>query len=178
MKRSNGASTRGMPIPRPIVILTTSAAALAMLAAPISVTSARLVWNASPSAPTGLYIIDHGNWRAGDRVAVLPSPLLADDLDRRGVLARGRLLIKLVAAGQGDQVCRDSERFSINGVTRGMAQTASRSGEALPTWSGCKTLGASEVLLLGDTDNSYDGRYFGVTQAEEIMGRVHLLVAL
>ncbi len=172
-----GAKMAGVTMLKRVAFVSLAATAVAMLATPMSAGSARLVWNASPSAPTGLYLIDHGNWRAGDRVAVLPSFLLADDLDRRGVLARGRLLIKRVAAKQGDQVCRKSERISINGVTRAVAQTASRSGEALPTWSGCKTLEASEVLLLGDTDNSYDGRYFGMTQAEEIMGRAHLLIA-
>lgn len=141
-----------------------------------SANSARLVWNTTASAPAGLYSIEQGTWSVGDRVAVRPSPDLADDLDRRGILPRGKLLIKKVVAGLGDEVCRDGERVTVNGSRAAVAKVASRGGEALPSWTGCRSLGASEVLLLGDTADSYDGRYFGVTLAEDIIGRVVMLM--
>ncbi len=163
---------------RPFLLVSLCAGAVAMLIVPVSAASARLVWNATPSAPIGLYVIEQGRWRVGDRVAVRPSELLAEDLERRGVLARGKLLIKRVVAGKGDRVCRDGVDVTVNGSAAAIARDASGSGEALPFWRGCRTLGSWEVLLLGDTADSYDGRYFGVTSADDILGRVRMLVAL
>lgn len=159
------------------VILGVGAAAIAMLCFTGNASSARLVWNTTASAPTGLYSIEQGTWRVGDRVAVRPSASLADDLDRRGILPLGKLLIKRVVAGRDDTVCRDGERVTVNGSLAAIAKIVSRTGEALPSWGGCRLLSASEVLLLGDTPDSYDGRYFGVTRAEEIVGRLVRLVA-
>ena len=157
------------------MILGVGAAAIAMLCFTGNASSARLVWNTTASAPTGLYSIEQGTWRTGDRVAVRPSASLAGDLDRRGVLPLGKLLIKSVAAGRGDTVCRDGERVTVNGSQVAVAKVASRTAETLPSWDGCRRLGASEVLLLGDTPDSYDGRYFGVTPAEDVVGRVSIL---
>ena len=75
-------------------------------------------------------------------------------------------------------MCRDGERVTVNGSVAGMAKIASRTGEALPSWGGCRRLSASEVLLLGDTPDSYDGRYFGVTGAQDVIGRVAMLIGL
>lgn len=163
---------------RRTVFLSLAVAGVAMLAVPVSASAARLVWNASPSAPTGLYSIDHGAWHVGDRVGVWPPNALAVDLDRRGVLPHGKLLIKRVVAGPGDTVCRAGVLVSINGSQAANAMTATDSGSPLPVWTGCQTLGSSEVFLLGDTANSYDGRYFGVTSSEDIVGRVSLLLAM
>jgi type IV secretory pathway protease TraF len=177
MRRPAGDKPPGARTLKRVAVGALAATALAMLALPMSAGSARLVWNASPSAPAGLYSIDLGKWRVGDRVAIQPSAALTDDLARRGVLSAGKLLIKRVAAGKGDTVCRISENVTVNDATRAIALTAARSGEDLPAWRGCRTLLASEVLLLGETPASYDGRYFGVTSAEEILGRVTLVIS-
>ena len=50
-------------------------------------------------------------------------------------------------------------------------------GEPLPSWQGCTSLNEGQVFLPGDTAGSYDGRYFGVTRANEIIGRAELLLA-
>ena len=163
---------------RHTALLSVVAVAVAMLVVPVSANSARLVWNVTRSAPTGLYSIEQGSWHVGDRVAVKPAELLADDLDRRGVLPRGKLLIKRIVAGQGDEVCRDGADITVNGSAAAVARDVSGSGEKLPVWLGCRTLGPLDVLLLGDTADSYDGRYFGVTSADDILGRVSMLVAL
>lgn len=155
-----------------------AAVAIATLCVPVSAMSARLVWNLTPSAPPGIYSIDHAVWRVGDRVAIRPSAVLARDLENRGVLPRGKLLIKRVAAGKGDTVCRYGAEVTVNGAWAATARTELNSGKLLPTWRGCRTLGHADVFLLGDTNDSYDGRYFGLTSAHEIIGRVVLLIAL
>jgi conjugative transfer signal peptidase TraF len=162
---------------RRVAIASISAAAVAMLAVPISASSAQLVWNLTPSAPAGLYRIERGGWNVGDRVAVLPSQDLAADLDERGVLRIGKLLIKRVAAAAGDKVCRQHDEVSVNGRVVAMAKVSGSDGAQLPFWHGCATLSDAQVFLLGDTANSYDGRYFGVTSASDVVGRAVILAS-
>jgi len=157
------------------VVVVLAVVAVGILMVPATSLSARLVWNTSASAPAGLYWIDHNSWRVRDRVAVAPAPDLADDLADRGVLAKGKLLIKTVAAAAGDKICRHDELVEINGKQVAVAKRATSSGVPLPNWQGCVTLDAGQIFLLGETDNSFDGRYFGVTMVNEIVGRGELI---
>lgn len=166
-----------MPACRRVVITIISAAAVAMLAVPTNASSAQLVWSLTPSAPAGLYRIERSSWNVGDRVAVLPSQDLAADLDERGVLRNGKLLIKRVAAAAGDKVCRQHDEVSVNGRVMAKAKVSGSDGVVLPLWRGCVTLSDSHVFLLGDTANSYDGRYFGVTSANDVIGRAVILAS-
>lgn len=169
---------RRTPLRRPGVVLMASLAlaAVVALALPATAGSAQLVWNVTPSAPAGLYRIVREPWSSGDRVAVLPGDALGADLDQRGVLAKGRLLIKRVAAVRGDRVCRQGQEVSINGEPAAKARDVDSHGLPLPYWQGCVTLDDGQVLLLGDTPGSYDGRYFGVTPRTEIIGRAQRLL--
>lgn len=153
------------------------ALAILALSLPVMAGSASFVWNVTASAPQGLYHIDQLPWRVGDRVAVVPGEALAADLARRGILSEGKLLIKRIAAAEGDVVCRQGEALSINGRVIGEAKQRDSQGKPLPSWQGCATLHEGQVFLLGDTAGSYDGRYFGVTQGDQIVGRVTLLLS-
>ncbi|MBV9528265.1 MAG: S26 family signal peptidase, partial [Sphingomonas sp.] len=66
----------------------------------------RLLWNASASAPTGLYRI-HPNaaLRTGDTVAASTPNTVRALADRRGYLPANVPLVKRVAAGRGSLVC-------------------------------------------------------------------------
>ena len=94
----------------------------------------------------------------------------------RGVLPRGKLLIKRVIAGAGDAVCRRDGAVLVNDEILAQAKLNDSTGEPLPSWQGCASLNEGQVFLLGDTAGSYDGRYFGVTRANEIVGRADLLL--
>lgn len=135
-----------------------------------------LVWNASPSAPVGLYRLHSGKpVRRGDMVvARTPEPmrLLAAE---RHYLPANVPLVKRVAAVAGDRICALGNSISINGRRVAVRQPADASARPMPWWSGCRRLGATEYLLLMDSPFSFDGRYFGVTQTSEIMGRAELL---
>jgi type IV secretory pathway protease TraF len=165
-----GATARALASRRVLLALT-GAAAVVMLSAPVTAGSAQLVWNLSPSAPRGLYRIERGGWTLGDRVAVEPSKDLAVHLATRGVLQNGKLLIKRVAASAGDRVCRQQLEVSINDRVVAQAKAASSNGSLLPSWQGCITLDDAQVFLLGDTAESYDGRYFGITSSTDVVGR-------
>ena len=105
-----------------------------------------LLWNASPSVPIGLYrLTSRPSQTAALAVIRLPEPLriLAET---RGYLRKGALLIKPVAAGAGDTVCRHGPLVTVNGRIVARARTLDAVGRPLPAWSGCFRLGARRHL--------------------------------
>lgn len=103
-------------------------------------------------------------------MAVRPSGAVAEQFGRTGVLKAGRLLLKRVAAVRGDRVCRIGRDISINANVVAAAALVTPDREPLPDWQGCAVLGDGEVFLLGDAQDSFDGRYFGVTSGADIVG--------
>ena len=152
--------------------------AVAMLLVPAHVSVGTLVWNFTPSIPTGLYSIEQRAWTRGDRVAVNPSGALKRRLVQAGVLEDGRLLLKRVAAVEGDRVCRTGPSVTINNERVAVAVVTGSGSATLPVWEGCVVLGKGDVFLLGETVNSFDGRYFGVTSQADIVGPVVQLLIL
>ncbi|OWK18952.1 conjugal transfer protein [Mesorhizobium amorphae CCBAU 01583] len=132
-----------------------------------------LVWNASASAPVGLYRIAAGSPARGDLVLVLPPKSVADLAAERGYLPRNVPLVKRLAALPGEHVCAFNDAIIIGGeiVARRLATDAR--GRTLPWWNGCRKLADDELFLLGDdADRSFDSRYFGPVPAANIIGRL------
>lgn len=134
----------------------------------------RVAWNATPSAPIGLYRVSPGRTGAiGDLVLSMPEPALGQWLARRHYVPLGVPLIKPVAATVGQKVCRTGAIISIDDRPVARARLRDRSGRRLPQWTGCRTVGADEVFLLNARiDDSLDGRYFGPTPAPRVIGTV------
>ena len=132
-----------------------------------------LVWNASASAPLGLYRIEAAsNLTVGDLVLVAPTDDVAALLAERGALAPGVPLLKRMVARAGQTVCRMEERILVDGQAVATARDADRLGRPLPRWSGCLRLEPGFVFLLNrDAPDSLDGRYFGPTPAGAVQGR-------
>lgn len=132
-----------------------------------------LIWNATASAPEGLYRLQptHG-LRTGDLVAVRPPEDLAAWLAQRDALPRGVLLIKRVAALAPTTVCRWDAQITIDGAPAAHARLADRQGRPLPRWRGCRRLGQADIFLLNAAAGSLDGRYFGPLRREAVVGRV------
>lgn len=136
----------------------------------------RLVWNASASAPIGLYSVSPDSpAEPGDMViAWLPEPW-------RGLAARRRYLpanvplVKRVAASSGDEVCALGGEIFVNGRRLTDRKVADRRGRPLPMWNGCVRLRGGQLFLLMDHPDSFDGRYFGVTGSADVVGKAALL---
>ena len=129
-----------------------------------------LVWNASPSVPTGLYRAAFRPPRTGALAILrLPEPhkVIAE---RRGYLRPGALLIKWVAAVAGDRVCRYGTLVTINGQLAANAQASDGAARPLPVWRGCTRLGAGQIFVLSSTPGSFDSRYFGPVDPTHIVG--------
>jgi conjugative transfer signal peptidase TraF len=137
-----------------------------------------LLWNASSSSAKGLYRVHStGSVRRGDMViAWAPEPARSLAAKRRYV--PGAIpLVKRVAAGQGDRVCALRTAISINGRRAAIRRKSDRAGRPMPWWNGCRRLRFGEYFLLTDSPWSFDGRYFGVTGRNDLVGRAELLWA-
>ena len=133
----------------------------------------KLIWNASASAPVGLYIVrTAANLGVTDLVAVDAPEPLASFLRGREYLPRGVPLMKRVAALPGQTVCRVGRNVSVDTIAVGEALARDRRGRELPAWQGCRTIAASEIFLMNwDVQDSLDGRYFGPVPKNSIVGR-------
>jgi len=131
-----------------------------------------LLWNASASAPIGLYRLHPGGRPAvGDMVAVTPPPALARFMAERHYLPVGVPLLKHVAARPGALICRRDATVTIDGRTVAVARASDRHGRPLPVWRGCHVLRNDELFLLNAAPDSLDGRYFGPVPASGLIGR-------
>jgi conjugative transfer signal peptidase TraF len=142
---------------------------LIALACPKSLAPA-LLWNASASVATGLYQLASQQPLKGALAVIrLPEPFetLAET---RGYLRAGALLIKPIAAGAGDTVCRDGLVVTINGRVAARASTADPAGRLLPSWSGCFRLAPTDIFVVSHEPGSFDSRYFGPVERRHIVG--------
>lgn len=134
----------------------------------------RLIWNASASAPIGLYRIERdAPVTLGQLVAIAPSAELARFLESRRYLPTGVPLMKHVAALPGQQVCRVGVVVTVDGRPMAVAKLQDRMGRALPVWRGCHRVSVGEIFLLNPTPDSLDGRYFGALPAAGLIGTAH-----
>jgi conjugative transfer signal peptidase TraF len=132
----------------------------------------RLVWNASASAPIGLYRVTPGApLERGDMVIAWapagPRALAA----QRHYLPGNVPLVKRVAGVPGQRICAVGSGIFVDGrrVAARLARDPSR--RPLPWWRGCMTLQNGALFLLMDAPASFDGRYFGPTSARDVIGK-------
>ena len=136
----------------------------------------RLVWNASASAPIGLYRVDPG-------ALVEPGDMVIARLPRRyRLLAASRRylpmnvpLVKRAGAYAGDKVCALGRNIFLNGRWIASRREVDAAGLPMPWWSGCMVLRGRQLFLLMDSPSSFDGRYFGSTDGEDVIGKATLL---
>jgi len=132
----------------------------------------RFIWNASGSAPIGLYgLRPVGRLAVSQLVAVHPPGPLATFLADRRYLPRGIPLLKRVLALPGQTVCRDQLAVTVDNIEMGAAREHDGSGRPLPIWQGCQVIADGEVFLMNRrSPDSFDGRYFGALPASAIIG--------
>ena len=137
----------------------------------------RLVWNATPSAPIGLYAVSAPTQlRAGDLVVVRPPTAAARLAAVRDYVPLGVPLLKRIAAMPGERVCTDGAAlWGPRGLTVQRLRR-DRSGRVLPWWQGCgRMTGATYLLIMDRVQDSYDSRYFGPVARGRIVGKAHPL---
>ncbi|MEJ0024944.1 MAG: S26 family signal peptidase [Rhizomicrobium sp.] len=145
-----------------------------MLGAPIGLGVApRLVWNASASAPVGLYAVVDPAVAQGDLALVQTPATIRVLAAARGYIPANVPLVKRIAATSGDVVCAQGGAISIDAVYVARRRARDRASRLLPWWSGCRRLASNEVfLLMAQVPDSFDGRYFGPTSRAAIIGKL------
>lgn len=133
----------------------------------------RVIWNASASAPIGLYRIHaDDDPPTGALVAVTPPRPWARWMAKRGYLPEGVPLLKHVAAKTGQRVCRIGNMVSVDRHPVAFALVRDSRGRPLPVWQGCRRLRSDEFLFMNPSvADSIDGRYFGPLPATTLLGR-------
>jgi conjugative transfer signal peptidase TraF len=133
----------------------------------------KLVWNASASAPLGLYRVVSAAPKHGDLVLVRAPESIAHLGAERGYLPLDVPLVKRVVALSGDHVCALDETVIVNGRVVAERLKADRAGRPLPWWSHCRALVGDELfLLMGEVSGSFDSRYFGPVSRANVIGRL------
>jgi len=133
----------------------------------------RLVWNASASAPIGLYAVSPGTAPGrGDMVIAWPPATARQLAAHRHYLPANVPLVKRVVAAAGDTVCAVDRSVTVNGRLAAPRRIVDAAGRPLPAWQGCIRLTQGMVfLLMTETPDSFDGRYFGPTAARDVIGK-------
>lgn len=126
-----------------------------------------VIFNHSASIPSGFYVRTEGEVTPGAFVTVRARDVAPLEAHQRQFEDATDRFIKRVAAGAGATVCGEGGRLSVNGVVRAHAL---ESASVALGWSGCRILAADEILLLGDSADSFDGRYWGPTDVRLIEG--------
>ena len=132
-----------------------------------------LVWNASASAPIGLYRVLPGAAIRGDLVLVHTPDSIRQLAHERRYLPANVPLIKRISGVKRDSICAAGDMIFINGRLVADRLMSDRLGRPLPRWSGCHRLDTGEVfLLMADVSDSFDSRYFGPITTTAIIGRL------
>jgi type IV secretory pathway protease TraF len=137
--------------------LLASAAALGLLAAPyLRSPNPILVWNASPSVPTGLCHIARATPVVMELVLAQLPRRYAALAARRNYLPRAAYLLKPVAATAGITVCRRGAHVFVGAKLVARARLRDAAARPLPFWQGCKVLQPGEIFLLANDPDSFD----------------------
>ncbi len=133
----------------------------------------RLIWNASASVPIGLYAVHPARTlEVTELVVVYPPNDLARFLAERRYLPEGVPMLKRVLALPGQTVCRDQRTITVDGIAMGEALERDTRGRPLPVWQGCQRIPDGQVFLMNwQSEDSFDGRYFGLLSRNTIVGR-------
>ena len=153
-------------------------ASVALIAAPFAKSNPIIVWNASPSTPMGLYVIEKRQPGLNE-VAILRPPTWASIIaDQRHYLPASALLLKPVAAGKGDIICRFGRHVFVNGKLRATALSHDKMKRPLPSWRGCSKLRSGHIFVLSKRKDSFDSRYFGLVDARQVLGTGGLIFSV
>ena len=146
------------------------AAAIALLGVASANARDWLIYNHTPSVPTGWYVRSSGEIARGAFVTVRAQDVAPDYAASRNFTDASDRFIKRIAANAGDRVCADGDAICINDRTVAHRAVRDSQGRMLPRWNGCRTLSGDEIFLMGETPDSFDSRYFGPVSVADIEG--------
>jgi conjugative transfer signal peptidase TraF len=164
---------------RLVWLIATSVAVLGVTASSFFHPLPSLIWNASTSAPIGLYLVrPAASLDIAELVVVQPPNALARFLASRQYLPEATPMLKRgILALPGQIVCRDARTITVDGIAMGEALERDTRGRPLPIWQGRQRIREGQIFLMNSQSNaSFDGRYFGPLHAASIIDRADPLL--
>ena len=135
--------------------------------------ASHLIWNRTASLPLGVYARSPGvRVSEGVLVALRVPPSVRALVHERGYLPDGSVLIKPVAAVEGDYVCVRRGILFINGEPFGSILPRDSQDRELPVYRGCGVLAPGQVFLAAHHPGSFDSRSFGPVDVHALQGTV------
>ena len=131
-----------------------------------------LIWNASPSAPLGLYRRSSTPIHASDWVLAWAPAAARRIASTRGYLPWTVPIVKRVAAVSDTVVCGNKRGLWIGArlIAKRLAQD--RVGRSMPIWNECKRLTSNDYLLINHDERSFDSRYFGPVSSRLLIEKI------
>lgn len=129
-----------------------------------------LIWNASDSVPVGLYFVRKQQPTSGEIAVIAPPDWVRLYASSRGYLPADVWLLKPVFAMSGSVVCRLGTHVFVDGKLVARARKFDSQQRALPAWKGCHILKSEEFFVLAKPKNSFDSRYFGPINRDQVVG--------
>lgn len=126
--------------------------------------------NFTPSMPLGLYYTYDCSPVKGDIIQFRPDEEIWQlALDRGYVTDRMEGFLKAVVATSGDRVCWQEDKVFINGETAGYVSAEDSMGRPLGHLPECTMVQENQFLPMAPNyHKSYDGRYFGLINSENV----------
>lgn len=128
-----------------------------------------ILYNEGASTPNGAYLRSERGPLASAFVTVRAVDVAPEYARVRMFTDAGDRFIKRVAAVEGEFVCASADGVQVGAFTFPRARHDS-AGLTLPRWEGCRDLAPREFFLMGDTDDSFDSRYFGPVAERHLEG--------
>ena len=134
-------------------------------------------YNETASAPVGWYRLTPNRAIKRDVMVAAFAPENARNMAAtRDYLPAHVPLLKTVWAAAGDEICSDNGRVTAPNRPDIRTQAQDAFGRLMPVWRGCITLSENQYFLVSThVQNSWDSRYFGPVEKDNILGVVHYL---
>lgn len=162
-----------------ISVLGASALGFAFLAGkPLAGPSPFIIWNASESVPIGWYFVSKRPPMIGEIAVIRPVEWVQIYASARGYLPQKVLLLKPIFAAQSSIICRFGPYVFVDGKHVAKATIMDKKHRLLPVWKGCKALKPSQYFVLGRHRDSFDSRYFGPIEQNQVIGTAFPLADL
>ena len=146
----------------------------------VSILKSRGYWityQVTPSMPKGFYFVRPVKQLQSGNIAVFspPSAILKLMLKHHWIPDDG-LMMKYVFAVPGDNVCLREHQVWINGRVMAKIFQDYEPGKSLPHAHFCGQLAKGQYLLMStQVAHSFDGRYFGPIDEQNIVGKAEKL---
>ncbi len=157
------------------IIALTLVVAIALLAVIWLCPRPLLIWNASKSVPIGWYWVEYRSPKLHEIAVVKLEGWPSLYADIRGYLPEKIWLLKPVVAEFQGVVCRFGRYVFRDGKLVAKARIFDSSHRLLPHWKECRVLKPDEIFLIARPRDSFDSRYFGPVNLNQVAGVAHWL---